>query len=133
VPVTLLDQPLSVDLRGGGALAQQHRVESEPHGAALVLDVALLGQQVDHVVRRRGIELGGIGALEPAHVARVLDHRALHAEADPEIGHALLARVADGLDLPLDAPAPEAAGHQMPSSPATWPDSPSRSMRSAST
>jgi len=52
VPVALLDEPLPVDPRGHRALAQQHRVEPEPHGAALVLDVTLLGQQIDHVVGR---------------------------------------------------------------------------------
>src|SRR6185312_14659123 len=86
-------------------------------GAALVLDVALLGQEIDHVVGRARIELGGVGPLEAAHVPRVLDDRALHAEADPEVGHALLARVADRLDLPLDAAVPEAPRHQDPVEP----------------
>ncbi len=43
----------------------------------------------------RRVELGRVGALEAADVARVLDHRALHAEADAEVRHAVLARVAD--------------------------------------
>ena len=51
-------------------------------------------------------------SVQPEHVARVLDDRDLHAEADAEIGHAALARVAHGLDLALDAALAEAARHQ---------------------
>src|SRR2546422_1128735 len=50
-------------------------------------------------VRRLGIHLGRVGALEAAHVARVLDDRHLHAEADAEEGDLALARVAHRLDL----------------------------------
>jgi hypothetical protein len=58
------------------------------------------------------VELGAVGAFEPGDVAGVLDHRHLHAETDPEIGHPLLAGVAHGGDLALDAALAEAAGHQ---------------------
>ena len=77
----------------------------------------LLGQEIDHVVGGGRLELGGVGAVEPAHVARVLDDRALHAEADAEVRHALLAGVADRLDLPLDAAVAEAPRHQDPVEP----------------
>src|SRR5262245_51687469 len=45
-------------------------------------------------------------------MSRELDHRALHAEADPEVRNVPLARVADRLDLALDATVAEATGHQ---------------------
>src|SRR5258708_4114788 len=112
VPGALLDGPLPVDPPGPRGPAWQHRVEPQPHGTALGLDVTLLGQGIYHGVSGGRAELGGVGALEAAHVPRVLDHRARDAEADAEVGHALLARVADGLDLPLDAAVPEAPGHQ---------------------
>src|SRR5438067_9704905 len=110
--VALLDNPLAVEARGEAPLAQHDRIEAEPHRAALVGDAPLLGQEVDHLVRRLRVELGGVRAGEAADVAGELDHRALHAEADAEVRHALLARVPYGLDLPLDATVAEAAGHQ---------------------
>src|SRR5690554_7208462 len=39
-------------------------------------------------------ELGGVGVLPAGHVAGELDHRHLHAEADAEIGNAVLPGVA---------------------------------------
>ena len=63
-------------------------------------------------VRRRRVELARVRALEAAHVARELDHRALQAEADAEERHAPLARVPHGRDLALDAPDPEPARDQ---------------------
>ena len=53
-----------------------------------------------------------VRALEAADVARELDHRQLHAEADAEERDAVLARVADRGDLALDAAVAEAAGHE---------------------
>ena len=52
-----------------------------------------------------------LAPLEAAHVAGELDHRALQAEAQPEVRHLVLAGVAGGGDLALDAAEPEAAGH----------------------
>src|SRR6266566_5992247 len=63
-------------------------------------------------VRRLRIELGAVRALEAGDVARVLDHRHLHAEADTEIGDAARARKVDRFDLALDAALAEAARYQ---------------------
>ena len=46
--------------------------------------------------------LEGVGAFQAEAVARVLDYGALHAEADAEEGHAVLARPLDGCDLTFD-------------------------------
>src|SRR5262245_43212323 len=108
----LLDRALAVGLRCRAALLEDDRVEAQPHRAALVLDVPLLGQQIDHVVARRGIELRGVRAGQPGDVTGELDDRALHAEADPEVRNALLPRIANGLDLPFDPAIAETAGHQ---------------------
>src|SRR5262249_18022566 len=43
--VSLLDDPLPVQARGPRALAEEDRVEPQSHGAALVGEAALLGQQ----------------------------------------------------------------------------------------
>ena len=61
---------------------------------------------------RGAIELGAVGVLEPEHVPAELDDRHLHAEADAEIGHGVLARIAHRLDLALDAALAEPARYQ---------------------
>ena len=58
---------------------------------------------------RRRVELGGVGPGHAGHVAGELDHRHLQAQAQAEIGHLVLAGVAHGHDLALDAPHAEAA------------------------
>ena len=62
----------------------------------------------------RGIEgeLGAVGIRQARHVARVFDHGQLHAQADAQEGHLVLAGELDGPDLALDAALAEAARHQ---------------------
>src|SRR6266403_2244430 len=111
--VTLTDHRLGpVEARSHRALGHQDGIEAQPHGAALVGERPLLGQEIDHEVRRAGGELGRVGALQAAHGPCELDHGTLHAEADAEVRHALLARVAYRLDLALDAAVAEAPRHQ---------------------
>src|SRR5207247_10881951 len=88
------------------------RVESEPHRAALGGEPALLGREIDDEVRRRRVELGRARAVEAADVSRVLDHRALHAQADAQVRYTPLACVTNRLDLALDPAVAEAAGNQ---------------------
>ncbi len=59
---------------------------------------------------RVGVELARVGAGETALVAGELDHRALHAEAQPEERDAVLAGEAGRGDLALDAAEAEPAG-----------------------
>ena len=61
-------------------------------------------------MRRVRVELARVRAGEPAHVACELDDRALQAEAQAEERDAVLAGVAGGGDLALDAAEAEAAG-----------------------
>src|SRR5262249_12461770 len=112
VPMPLLDHALPVRSRGGAPFPQHDRVEPEAHRAALVLDVALLGQKVDHVVARRRIELCRVRPAETRDMAGELDDGALHPQTDSEVWHALLPGVADGLNLPLDPAVAEAAGDE---------------------
>ena len=57
--------------------------------------VAILpfADQRDHRVRRMAVELGAVGVRQAGLVARVFDRRDLHAQADAEVGNAVLARV----------------------------------------
>ena len=58
----------------------------------------------------RRVELGRVGVGQAEHVAGELDRHRLQPEAQPEARHALLAGVAGGGDLALDAAGAEAAG-----------------------
>ena len=86
-----------------GAFPQVARVFAETHRAAEGVDADEIAQFVDHFVRRLVVELGRVRADHPHDVARKLDRRALHAEADAEVGDALLAREADGAQLSFHA------------------------------
>src|SRR5205807_296056 len=57
VAVTLTDHRLGpVEARSHRALGHQDGIEAQPHGAALVGERPLLGQEIDHEVRRAGGE-----------------------------------------------------------------------------
>ena len=66
--------------------------------------------EVDDRVRASRVELAGVGAGQAQHVAGVLDGHHLHAEAQAEARDVVLAGVAGGGDLALDAALAEAAG-----------------------
>src|SRR6266849_10521969 len=78
VPVTLVYDRLGVDAGRRATLGEDDGIEPESHGAALVGDAALFGQEVDDRMRRGRIELRGVGPAEPTDVAGVFDDRALH-------------------------------------------------------
>ena len=101
--VTLVDDELAVGLASAGTLLELDGLRAEPHRPAEVLDLLLLGEQVDDGERRLGIHLRRVGAVQPGDVARELGHRDVHAEADAEIRDLLLARHAAREDLPLPA------------------------------
>ena len=86
VAVTLGDDGLAaVDVAGAGVRGELDGLRAEAHRAAEVLDLFLLGQEVDHREGRLGIHLGRVGAVEVADVARELGDRDMHAEADAEV------------------------------------------------
>ena len=90
------------------------RLGAEAHRAAEVLDLLLLREQVDHRVRRLGVHLRRVRAVEPDHVARELRDGDVHAEADAEVRDRVLAGDPAGEDLPLPAARAEPAGNQDP-------------------
>ena len=122
VAVPLVDQVLVVSLVGAASRFEPARVGAEPHRAALVggrvprlhlvVPVNPLLHEVDDRAVRLLVELRAVGAFHLAEVPRGLYHGKLHPEADAEIGYLVLPRVGDRVDLPLDAPRAEAAGHQ---------------------
>ena len=69
VPVALVDDGLVVDVAGARALGELDRLGTQPHRAAEILDLLLLGEQVDHRIGRLRVHLGRVGAFEPRDVA----------------------------------------------------------------
>src|ERR1017187_1209919 len=112
MPVALLDLTRAIRFIGEARFGEAARPASQPHGAAELVDALQFPQLEYHAVRRAGVELGGIGALQTADVARVFDDQGLHAQADPEVRHFPLAREPDGVQHSVDAALAEAARHQ---------------------
>ena len=109
VPVALVDDRLAVDLAHRRALQQLGRIGTETHRAALVLDVVLVGHQVDDRVGAARLELRRVGVLETDDVASELDAGGLQPEAQTEVRDLVLARHLRGLDLALDPAVAEPA------------------------
>ena len=72
----------------------------------------LVGHEVYYAVRAFGVKFGRVSVFIAEHVARKLDNRRLHAEADAEIGNIVFARVFCTDYLALYAAVAEAAGHK---------------------
>ena len=85
---------------------------AQAHGAPLGGDPHLVGHEGDDRVLGGLGELPGVGVLHGAQVAGGLDDRHLHPQADAEEGNLVLPGVPHGGNHPLNAPVPEAAGHQ---------------------
>src|ERR1051325_3023362 len=110
--VPLFDRIRRVRLAGERAVAQERRVLAEAHRAAEGVDADEIAQLVDDLVRRLVVELRRVRADHARYVARELDRRALHAEADAEVGDLALAGVADGGQLSFHAARAEAGADQ---------------------
>src|SRR4051812_25041643 len=101
VAVALDDALSTVDAACERPVLEHAFLAPQPRGAAELrlhvapLDAAVavlpLGDERDDRMRRLGLEFGAVGAVEMRDVPRVFDHRELHAEADAEVRHALLA------------------------------------------
>lgn len=85
---------------------------SEAHGAAHLFDPGEFAELIDDAVRGGGIEFAGVRILQAADIARVLDARSLHAEADAKVGNLFFAGVADGVEHAFDTAFAEAAGDE---------------------
>src|SRR5687768_11102915 len=100
MPLTDLWRPID-----GGSLradTQLTRVRAEPHCPAHVGDVLLAFHQRDHGVVALRSELTRMTVGETDHVARELDDRGLHPEADTKEWQAGFSSIADCLEHALD-------------------------------
>ena len=112
VAVSLVDDLLAVDRRGLRARGEARRIQTQPHRAALVLHVALVGHEVDHRVLGEHVELGRVGIARADDVAGELDDRALQPKAQTEVRDAVIPGVVGSEDLALDPTMAEPAGHE---------------------
>ena len=110
VAVALADLQRIVAMGDGRAPFQPAGITAQPQRAALVDLVVLIGHEMNDLMRAVLVELVGICLGEARDVARVLDHRDLHAQADAEVGHMVFAGILCRQDHALDAAVAEAAG-----------------------
>src|SRR4030095_14375343 len=109
VPLAHLRNP--VDLGSLAAACETARIRAESHGAAHVGHVLLRLHEADDGVLALRSELARVAVVEPEHVARKLDDRRLHSQADAEERESCLARRPDRLDHALHASHAKAARH----------------------
>ena len=112
VTVALVDYKGAVQARRFGGHHQLARLGAEAHRAAFLGHSGLLVQHGDDRVRCVGVKLSRVGFGEFQHVAREFDGGDLHAQAQAQIGHVVLAGVARGLDFAFDAAPAKAARHE---------------------
>src|SRR5687768_624287 len=116
VPLTHLGH--AIYLGRARAAREPAGIGPEAHRAAHVGDMLLrLHERDDGVVTLRR-ELARVGIVEATDVARELDDGRLHAEADAEERHRVLARMSDRIHHPFDAADAEPTGHEQPVVPA---------------
>ena len=102
--VALVDDGLAVDLADARVVVELHRVGAEPHRAAHVGDLLLLGQEVDDRERRLGVELGRVGAVHARRrCGRTRDTAICMPRQIPRYGIPSLAGDLGREDLALDA------------------------------
>src|SRR6202030_1778164 len=77
---------------------------------ALLLDVALLGKQIDDRDRREGIELGRVRVRAVENLPGDIDDGTLHSQAEAEVRNQMVPRESGGEHLAFDAAMAEAAG-----------------------
>src|SRR5258705_8968507 len=110
----------AIDFRHPAAALQLSRIRAKPHGAAEITGFRALLQLVAaqpfrHQADQRLLgrtELGGVRLLDADQIARGLDDRHLHAEADAEIRYVADTGELRRPDLAFRAALAEAAGHQ---------------------
>ena len=102
VAMALMDELHAIGRRRIRPQAHLARISTQAHRAALFLDIDLRAHEVDDRMRGLGVELGAVGIAHAADVARELDNRALHAQAQPQEWKLVLPRILDRANLPLD-------------------------------
>ena len=95
-----------------GAFNDHAGIGAQTHGAALVIDVFLIGHDVNYLMGGVFVELGGSGSFKAGNVAGELAHGGLQAQANAQEGYLVLAGVLGSQDLALEGALAKAARHQ---------------------
>src|SRR5712664_596688 len=111
VAVALVHDLFTVSLVSERSREKLAWIQAQAHGGAHLVDVPLLGHEVDHRRRCERGELRRVGVRCVERLTSEVDDRALHSEAQAEVRDAVVAGIARGLHLALDAPIAEPAGH----------------------
>ncbi len=112
VAVAFADGGFPVGLTGEAIGGEFAIISTKAHGAAEFVDALEFAEFVDDTVGGGGIEFGGVGTAQAADIAGVFNDHGLHAEADAEVGSALFAGIANGLEHTFNAAGAKAAGDQ---------------------
>src|SRR6476660_4025273 len=101
--VPLTDLTCCIDSLGQRAGLELARVCAKSHRSSHRLDTDQITQLENNRMRSVIVEFGRVCPFKAANISRKLDSRALHTEANPEIGRLLTPRVADGPQHPGNA------------------------------
>src|SRR5436309_12552868 len=112
IAIPLRDDIDSVNAGGKGPPFELSGVGSQPHSPADRVDAEHIAELINHRIRRVRIKLGAIRLPQSANILGEFDDRALHSQANAEVGNLLLARELDSTNHSGNAPLAEAARHQ---------------------
>ncbi len=110
--VAFIDHGSAVKLIGFGFRIQHARILAKAHSAAHLLHVSLFRHNIDYGIRCFRIDFRRIGVFQPKHVSGEFNNSNLHAKADAEIRYTMRSGIICSLDLALNSPAAESAGHK---------------------
>src|SRR5215472_583076 len=114
MPVALADLQFPVRFVRERARLEFARPRAQSHGAAHFVHAEQFAQFVNYAIRRLRIEFRAVRLLQSRDVARILDRRALHPQANPEERHFVFARVLDGVHHSLNPALAESAWYENP-------------------
>ena len=110
--MALVDDFLTIDVECLGALLELARVRAQTHGAALFVDIFLIGHNRNNLILGILIELRRRRTRQADNVARELAHGSLQAQANAEVGHVVRAGVTRSRDFTLKSALAKTARHQ---------------------
>src|SRR5213592_5205453 len=101
-----------VNAGGEGLPFELRGVGSQAHSPADRVDAEQIAELINHRIRRGRIKLRAIRLPQPANILGEFDDRALHSQANAEVGNLLLARELDSTNHSGNTPLAEAARNQ---------------------